>query len=358
MDASNENDSVDSFDRIGDCAACNGNGLCRDIVHHIGVNAYRLRNTFDSSLSGRDLINNIWGELQNNPEHSRHRGQDLTACVPVWLNGIERNNFGDNNDGNNNNGNDDDEEDDDGDQGGGGPYALDGGFSGDVLAGVNDSFQEHRLGADREDQNILRALLREARVQVEGGAAEGNPISTFSAAVNDRLRAIEGARAICKREKRFKSSTSTTIKDRINLYLQQELPHSQFSTETANLLYGLFFHPESADAAMAALDDEDFQTAYRIFKTQGEDEGEFGEDQPPPEDEDEGSDVSEYDSGYDTEEMFNQLDNLGAFNESDEEEVEVEDPPQDTSGSRRSRPNDDDDDEGGNMRQRRRSSRN
>ena len=358
MDSSyeNDNESSDSFDNIGDCAACNGNGLCDDVVRHIGYDTYALRNQFDSSLIGRARIDHIWGVLQNSLEHSRHRQQDVTACVPVWRNGIERNDFGNNNDGGNDNGNDEDGGDQ---EQGGGPYALDGGFSGRVMPGVNDSFQEHRLGADREDQNVLRALLREARVQVEGGAAEGNPTSAFSASVNDRMRAIEGARAICKREKRFRSSTSATIKERIDLYLQRELPHAHFTIETANLLYGLYFNPESADAAMAALDDEDFKTAYRIFQTQGEDEGEYGQIQPPPEDEDEDSDAREYDSdsGYDTEEMFSQLDNHGAF-ESDEDEEEVEDPPQDTSGSRRSRPNDDNDNEGGNTRQRRRSSRN
>eukprot|EP00986_Skeletonema_menzelii_P000342 scaffold95_cov116-Skeletonema_menzelii.AAC.1 len=365
---SNNVDDLDdrSFDGMGACTACNADGLCEEVVCHLGNNIFGMRHQFDTTLSGRDFIDNVMETLQSNTEHQRLREQDLSHCVPVWRNGIERNNFG-NNDGYNNNGDDDD--DDDGNQSRG-PYELDGGFSGSVLPGVNDSFEEHRLGADREDENLVTSLLEEARRQVMEEGAGGVTNSAFTAGVNDRLRAIEGARSICKRELYYENSTSAIIKQRINAYLQRELPHVHFSNETADLLYSLWHDPDNADAAIEALDDEDLKVAYRIFKTQGEDENEYGQQQTDDNEDSDGDD-SEYEYRGDSDNFevaIDELAELGLFDETEEEggndppqeggndppQEGGNDPPQDTSGTRRSRSNDDDDEGGGNTRQRRR----
>mmetsp|Transcript_7276 Transcript_7276/g.12177 ORF Transcript_7276/g.12177 Transcript_7276/m.12177 type:complete len:82 (+) Transcript_7276:2098-2343(+) len=68
-------------------------------------------------------------------------------------------------------------------------------------------------------------------------AAGDHPISIFTAGVNDRLRAIEGTRALCKRENLFENrASSEIIKERLNSYLQREFPHVHFSIETVDLL--------------------------------------------------------------------------------------------------------------------------
>eukprot|EP00984_Skeletonema_dohrnii_P031125 scaffold23225_cov158-Skeletonema_dohrnii-CCMP3373.AAC.2 len=362
-DTNNNGDDSDasSFDEIGACAACNGNGLCSNVVCHLGENVYALerRNKFDTSLTGRDFIDNIMGVLQTDTEHKRLRTEDLSNCVPVWCGGIERpNNHGDNNDDGEDDDDDDNNEDDDGNQGEG-PYEFDG--AGNVLPGVNDSFEEHRLVV-REDQNVLSSLLREANERLpdedqdQGMAAGDHPTSIFTAGVNDRMRAIEGTRALCKRESLFENASSEIIKERLNSYLQREFPHVHFSVD---LLYGLYFEPDNADAAVDALDDEDFKTAYRIFMTQGDDENEYEQYRLANDDEDESSNGSEYEHGDDTNievllaNMVDELDIL--FDEGDEEEGN--DSQEDTSGNnRRSRSNDDNE---GNtrQRQRRRSSR-
>ncbi len=259
--------------------AANSTDDVDNVVEEIACNTAELIESgiIDTNLTGTELINNIVSAQWDDETRKLIRVKDLSSSIPVWRQGIARKKNTERQHR---------------------TTQHDGGYSGNYsIPGASDSYTEHsycdgneahanavkdlyiHLQKPKLCDNLIRMAMKRVGQSSDTNNSERGGGSRLTFEVNERLRAIVGAFAICKRERRFKKQDGDGNGDdelpkqndikRIATYFERErmdLPEN--TAETLCRVYHDAGSVEEAIGFIEGLGDPDFVTAYEYYRNE------------------------------------------------------------------------------------------